>query len=72
MSLPVDCSFTPTTRIMCENQGPLTITCSANQHIHIVDGFYGRTVPYTDICPISSSRNANTNCISQTSITKVR
>ena len=66
----LDCSFTPTTRIMCENQGPLTITCAANQLIHVIDAYYGRTSAYTNTC--SYRGNPNVNCVSQTSVTMVK
>ena len=60
------------TAVACEGRDTLTISCPAGQVINVIDGFYGRAVPDTELCPYGAAQNDDTTCRSASSSTLVR
>ena len=56
----------------CENRDTLSISCPTGQVIDVIDGFYGRTVPDTELCLFGSSHQDRTDCRSASSSLQVK
>ena len=61
----------PITKIGCEGRGGVSITCPVGQVIHVIDGFYGRTVPDSQTCPYGRPHRNRQDCVSTSSVAQV-
>ena len=59
------------TLVACEGRDRLHASCPAGQVINVIDGFYGRAVPDTELCPFGRRQNDDTTCRSRSSSTLV-
>ena len=60
------------TLVACEGRDRLHASCPAGQVINVIDGFYGRAVPDTELCPFGGAQNDDVTCRSASSSAVVR
>ena len=59
------------TLVACEGRDRLHASCPAGQVINVIDGFYGRAVPDTELCPFGAAQIDDITCRSRSSSTLV-